>query len=93
MIKSRITRHTPPESELETILKAELSTSMLRPQEQSGGGRISEGSTYDIDSGKVFIKVNRNKEVPMFTHVSILLLVFLFNLSKEFSQESLVKDQ
>ena len=67
-------------SELEDLLKAELQTTVLRSQGPSGGGCISEGSTYDTDSGKVFIKVNHNKEVSMFLSFFVWVFIYLFIL-------------
>ncbi|KAK7106864.1 ketosamine-3-kinase-like [Littorina saxatilis] len=53
--------------ELEDLLKRELNTSVLKSEGRSGGGCISEGSTYSTDSGKVFIKVNpKSKAKVMF---------------------------
>ena len=53
----------PQSSEMEKLLKAELGAATISCHGSSGGGCISEGSTYNVDSGKVFVKVNRNKEV------------------------------
>ena len=65
-------------SALEDLLKTELQTTVLRSQGRSGGGCISEGSTYDTDSGKVFIKVNHNKEVSTFLSFFVCVFIYLF---------------
>ncbi|KAG9337872.1 hypothetical protein JZ751_027524 [Albula glossodonta] len=49
---------------MEALLKKELGTSMLKATGHSGGGCISEGQSYDIDSGRVFAKVNHKKVCP-----------------------------
>lgn len=48
---------------MEAKLKKELGTSMLKCTGHSGGGCISEGQSYDTDSGRVFVKVNHKSEV------------------------------
>lgn len=48
---------------MEAKLKKELGTSMLKSTGHSGGGCISEGQSYDTDSGRVFVKINHKSEV------------------------------
>lgn len=48
---------------MEAKLKKELGTAMLKPTGHSGGGCISEGQSYDTDSGRVFVKINHKSEV------------------------------
>ncbi|XP_022523786.2 ketosamine-3-kinase isoform X1 [Astyanax mexicanus] len=47
---------------MEAQLKRELGTSTLRATGHSGGGCISDGLSYDTDSGRVFAKINRKSE-------------------------------
>ncbi|KAM9780570.1 ketosamine-3-kinase [Neosynchiropus ocellatus] len=47
---------------MEAQLKRELGTSMLKSAGHSGGGCISEGQSYDTDSGRVFVKINHKSE-------------------------------
>lgn len=47
---------------MEAKLKKELGTSILKPTGHSGGGCISEGQSYDTDSGRVFVKINHKSE-------------------------------
>lgn len=48
---------------MEAKLKKELGTSTLKSTGHSGGGCISEGQSYDTDSGRVFVKTNHKSEV------------------------------
>lgn len=48
---------------MEAKLKKELGTSLLKSTGHSGGGCISEGQSYDTDSGRVFVKINHKSEV------------------------------
>ncbi|XP_033896525.1 ketosamine-3-kinase [Acipenser ruthenus] len=48
--------------EMESLLKKELNTSTLKATGRAGGGCISEGQSYDTDSGRVFVKVNHKSE-------------------------------
>lgn len=48
---------------MEAKLKKELGTSVLKATGHSGGGCISEGQSYDTDSGRVFVKINHKSEV------------------------------
>lgn len=50
---------------MEAKLKKELGTSMLRSAGHSGGGCVSQGQSYDTDSGRVFVKINHKSEVPV----------------------------
>ncbi|KAI7789531.1 ketosamine-3-kinase [Triplophysa rosa] len=47
---------------MEALLKRELGTSLLKRAGHSGGGCISEGQSYDTDTGRVFIKINHKNE-------------------------------
>ncbi|KAK7474331.1 hypothetical protein BaRGS_00034379 [Batillaria attramentaria] len=50
---------------MEELLKRELNTSKLKSLGRTGGGCISEGSSYDTDLGRVFIKINGKEEARM----------------------------
>lgn len=50
---------------MEEFLKRELSTSRLRRLGRSGGGCISDGQSYETDSGKVFVKYNTDSKVKI----------------------------
>ncbi|RVE69638.1 hypothetical protein OJAV_G00079540 [Oryzias javanicus] len=50
---------------MEAKLKKELGTSMLKPTGHSGGGCISEGQSYDTDTGRVFVKINHKNEAKL----------------------------
>ncbi|XP_045889360.1 ketosamine-3-kinase isoform X2 [Micropterus dolomieu] len=50
---------------MEAKLKKELGTAMLRPTGHSGGGCISEGQSYDTDSGRVFVKINHKSQAKL----------------------------
>ncbi|XP_041673004.1 ketosamine-3-kinase [Cheilinus undulatus] len=47
---------------MEAKLKKELGTSMLKATGHSGGGCISEGQSYDTDTGRVFVKINHKSQ-------------------------------
>ncbi|XP_054989189.1 fructosamine-3-kinase isoform X1 [Sorex araneus] len=47
---------------MERLLRAELRTATLRPFGSPGAGCISEGRSYDTDTGPVFVKVNRRAQ-------------------------------
>ncbi|TRZ19306.1 hypothetical protein HGM15179_007784 [Zosterops borbonicus] len=47
---------------VEKILKAELSTNILKALGSSGGGCISQGQTYETDRGRVFVKINHKPQ-------------------------------
>ncbi|XP_068888354.1 fructosamine-3-kinase [Aphelocoma coerulescens] len=47
---------------MEKILKAELNTNVLKALGSSGGGCISQGQTYETDSGRVFVKINHKPQ-------------------------------
>ena len=51
---------------MEAKLKRELGTVMLKPTGHTGGGCISDGLSYDTDTGRVFVKINRKGEVSHF---------------------------
>ncbi len=48
---------------MEALLKRELGTSLLKSTGHSGGGCISEGQSFDTDTGRVFVKINHKNEV------------------------------
>ncbi|XP_038558234.1 ketosamine-3-kinase [Micropterus salmoides] len=50
---------------MEAKLKKELGTAMLRPTGHSGGGCISEGQSYDTDTGRVFVKINHKSQAKL----------------------------
>ncbi|KAF6727811.1 Ketosamine-3-kinase [Oryzias melastigma] len=50
---------------MEAKLKKELGTSILKPTGHSGGGCISEGQSYDTDTGRVFVKINHKSEAKL----------------------------
>lgn len=50
---------------MEAKLKKELGTAMLKPTGHSSGGCISEGQSYDTDTGRVFVKINHKSEVTV----------------------------
>ncbi|MBN3314190.1 FN3K kinase, partial [Atractosteus spatula] len=50
---------------MEAILKKELGTSTLRATGGAGGGCISEGQSYDTDTGRVFVKVNHRSQAKL----------------------------
>ncbi|XP_039542104.1 ketosamine-3-kinase-like isoform X2 [Pimephales promelas] len=47
---------------MEALLKRELATSVLKSTGHSGGGCISEGQSFDTDTGRVFVKINHKTE-------------------------------
>ncbi|CAL9693226.1 unnamed protein product [Knipowitschia caucasica] len=50
---------------MEAKLKQELGTSVLKSTGHSGGGCISEGQSYDTDSGRIFVKINHKSEAKL----------------------------
>ncbi|KAM3863580.1 ketosamine-3-kinase [Diretmus argenteus] len=50
---------------MEAKLKKELGTSMLKPTGYSGGGCISQGQSYDTDTGRVFVKINHKSQAKL----------------------------
>lgn len=52
-------------TDLEEILKRELNTTKAKSCGRVGGGCISEGTEYDIDSGRVFVKINTKQEARL----------------------------
>ena len=48
---------------MEAILRSELQTSSLHRFGSCGGGCINDGSSYETDHGKVFVKYNTKREV------------------------------
>jgi len=55
---------------MEALLKRELATSVLKSTGHSGGGCISEGQSFDTDTGRVFVKINHKTEVRAHTCTS-----------------------
>lgn len=52
---------------MESVLKKELNTTRLKTLGFAGGGCISQGQSYETDSGRVFVKVNhKNQAKTMF---------------------------
>ncbi|XP_053309349.1 ketosamine-3-kinase [Spea bombifrons] len=47
---------------MESLLKKELGSSLMKPSGHSGGGCISQGQSYDTDKGRVFVKINHKPE-------------------------------
>lgn len=47
---------------MDSILKKELNTSTLKASGRGGGGCISQGTAYDTDTGRIFVKFNHNRE-------------------------------
>lgn len=52
-----------PAGSMEAALKRELGTTVLRATGHSGGGCISEGQSYETDSGRVYVKSNAKPEL------------------------------
>lgn len=50
---------------MEAKLKEELGTTLLRSTGYSGAGCISEGTSYDTDSGRVFVKINNRSDAKL----------------------------
>ncbi|KAI3359746.1 hypothetical protein L3Q82_014121 [Scortum barcoo] len=50
---------------MEAKLKKELGTTTLKATGHSGGGCISEGQSYDTDTGRVFVKINHKSEAKL----------------------------
>lgn len=63
---------------MEAKLKKELGTTMLKSTGHSGGGCISEGQSYDTDSGRVFVKINHKSEVFSFTAMLCIWMIIQF---------------
>ncbi|XP_061830392.1 ketosamine-3-kinase-like isoform X2 [Nerophis lumbriciformis] len=50
---------------MEAALKKELGTSMLKCAGQAAGGCISQGQSYDTDTGRVFVKMNHKSQAKV----------------------------
>lgn len=50
---------------MEAKLKQELGTVLLKAAGHSGGGCISEGQSYDTDSGRIYVKINHKSEAKL----------------------------
>ncbi|XP_056143398.1 ketosamine-3-kinase isoform X2 [Lampris incognitus] len=50
---------------MEAKLKKELGTSILKTAGHAGGGCISEGQSYDTDTGRVFVKINHKSQAKL----------------------------
>ena len=48
---------------MEALLKKELPTTALKCLGRGGGGCISNGQSYEVDSGRIFVKHNVDKKV------------------------------
>lgn len=51
---------------------------MLKSTGHSGGGCISEGQSYDTDSGRVFVKINHKSEVFIFIIYILFYIICCF---------------
>ncbi|XP_043924059.1 ketosamine-3-kinase-like [Protopterus annectens] len=47
---------------MESLLKKELNTSILKSSGCGGGGCISQGTAYDTDNGRIFVKFNHKSK-------------------------------
>uniref|UniRef100_A0A8C5QD09 protein-ribulosamine 3-kinase n=1 Tax=Leptobrachium leishanense TaxID=445787 RepID=A0A8C5QD09_9ANUR len=47
---------------MESLLKQELDSCLIKQAGHSGGGCISQGQSYDTDKGRVFVKINHKAE-------------------------------
>ncbi|CAH2292054.1 ketosamine-3-kinase-like isoform X1 [Pelobates cultripes] len=47
---------------MESLLKQELGSVLIKQAGHSGGGCISQGQSYDTDKGRVFVKINHKSE-------------------------------
>ncbi|KAM8946959.1 ketosamine-3-kinase-like isoform 2-T2 [Pelodytes ibericus] len=47
---------------MESLLKKELGSSVMKQSGHSGGGCISQGQSYDTDKGRVYVKMNHKSE-------------------------------
>ncbi|KAF7659952.1 hypothetical protein LDENG_00290550 [Lucifuga dentata] len=50
---------------MEEKLKKELGTAMVKSTGHAGRGYISEGQSYDTDTGRVFVKINHKDEAKL----------------------------
>jgi hypothetical protein len=50
-------------SQMEALLRRELSLTELKPLRRASGGFISESVSYETDSGRIFVKYNVDKNV------------------------------
>lgn len=66
---------------MEKILKAELNTSVLKALGSSGGGCISQGQTYETDSGRIFVKINHKPQVNASRSYDCIEIAFYFKSS------------
>ena len=48
---------------MEALLRRELSLTALKSLGRASGGCISEGTSYEIDSGRIFVKHNVDEKV------------------------------
>ena len=70
---------------MEAFLKRELATSKLRCLGRSSGGCISDGQSYETESGRVFVKHNIEDKVCMvsiYPHSPSLVLKLDFTVSQ-----------
>lgn len=54
---------------MEALLRKELPTTALRCLGRSGGGCISDGQSYEVDSGRVFVKYNADEKVGVVSNL------------------------
>ena len=48
---------------MEALLRRELSLTVLKPLGRASGGCISDGVSYETDSGRIFVKHNVDQKV------------------------------
>ena len=48
---------------MEALLRRELSLTVLKPLGRASGGCISDGVSYETDSGRIFVKYNVDPKV------------------------------
>jgi len=63
--KRRVMKRLCLHKGMEEFLKRELATSKLRSLGGSSGGCISNGESYETDSGRVFVKYNTDPKVKI----------------------------
>ena len=50
-------------SRMEELLRKELSATVVKSLGRSSGGCISDGQSFEVDSGRIFVKHNVDKNV------------------------------
>ena len=69
--------------EMEKLLKAELSVSTLRSLGRPAGGCISNGESYETDSGRIFVKYNGDDKVRSKLESSVIVLTYCYCFMRE----------